>query len=117
MFAAYLIMLREGIEAALIVGIVAGYLKQSGRVQWLPMVWIGVGLACLLCLIVGAALNAANREFPQSQQEMFEGFVALFATAILEEYVNPLRGGYFFVLPGVQSEGAFPGEGLIGATA
>src|SRR5580658_6263393 len=102
MFAAYLIMLREGIEAALIVGIVAGYLKQSGRVQWLPMVWIGVGLACLLCLIVGAALNAANREFPQSQQEMFEGFVALFATAILEEYVNPLRGGYFFVLPGVQ---------------
>lgn len=46
------------------------------------MVWIGVGFACLLCLASGAALNAANREFPQRQQEMFEGFVALFATAI-----------------------------------
>ena len=48
MFAAYLIMLREGIEAALIAGIVASYLKQSGRAQWLPMVWVGVGAAVLV---------------------------------------------------------------------
>ena len=53
MFAAYLIMLREGIEAALIVGIVASYLKQSGRAQWLPMVWVGVGAAVAVCLAVG----------------------------------------------------------------
>ena len=77
MFAAYLIMLREGIEAALIVGIVASYLKQSGRTQWLPMVWVGVGAACVVCLAVGLALVGANREFPQRQQELFEGLVAL----------------------------------------
>jgi high-affinity iron transporter len=50
MFAAYLIMLREGIEAALIVGIVASYLRQSGRTRWLPMVWVGVGAAWLSVL-------------------------------------------------------------------
>jgi high-affinity iron transporter len=87
MFAAYLIMLREGIEAALIVGIVASYLKQSRRAQWLPMVWVGVGAACVVCLAVGLALVSANRDFPQRQQELFEGLVALLATAILTSMV------------------------------
>lgn len=87
MFAAYLIMLREGVEAALIVGIVASYLKQSGRPQWLPMVWVGVGAAVAVCLAVGFALVSANREFPQREQELFEGLVALLATAILTSMV------------------------------
>ena len=39
MFVPFLIMLREGIEAALIVGIVASYLKQSGRDGLMPAVW------------------------------------------------------------------------------
>lgn len=79
----FLIMLREGIEAALIVGIVAGYLRQSGRVAWLPAVWAGVGLAALLCLALGVALNAASAEFPQRQQEVFEALVALVAVGML----------------------------------
>jgi high-affinity iron transporter len=87
MFAAYLIMLREGIEAALIVGIVASYLKQSGRAQWLPMVWVGVGAAVAVCLAVGFALLSANKEFPQREQELFEGLVAVLATAILTSMV------------------------------
>ena len=87
MFAAYLIMLREGVEAALIVGIVASYLKQSGRAHWLPMVWVGVGAAVAVCLVVGFALVSANREFPQREQEFFEGLVALLATAILTSMV------------------------------
>jgi len=87
MFAAYLIMLREGIEAALIVGIVASYLKQSGRAQWLPMVWVGVGAAVAVCIVVGLILVSANREFPQREQELFEGLVALLATAILTSMV------------------------------
>jgi high-affinity iron transporter len=87
MFAAYLIMLREGIEAALIVGIVASYLKQSGRARWLPMVWVGVGAAVAVCVAVGLVLVSANREFPQREQELFEGLVALLATAILTSMV------------------------------
>lgn len=84
---AYLIMLREGIEAALIVGIVAGYLKQTGRAAWMPMVWLGVVLAAALCLVIGFVLNATSAEFPQKQQELFEGIVALVATAVLTSMV------------------------------
>jgi len=91
MFAAYLIMLREGIEAALIVGIVASYLKQSGRARWLPMVWVGTGAPVAVCLAVGFALVRANREFPQREQELFEGLVALMATAILTSMVFWMR--------------------------
>ena len=76
-------MLREGIEAALIVGIIAGYLKQTGRERALPAVWFGIGLACVLCLALGVALNAGGAEFPQKAQELFEGSVALLATAML----------------------------------
>jgi high-affinity iron transporter len=83
LFVAFLIMLREGIEAALIVGIIAGYLKQTGREGALPAVWVGVGLACLLCLALGIALNAGGAEFPQRAQELFEGGVALLATGML----------------------------------
>ena len=87
MLVAYLIMLREGIEAALIVGIVAGYLKQTGRSRFMPAVWAGVGLAMAICLVMGIAMNAAEAEFPQKQQELFEGIVALVAVGVLTSMV------------------------------
>ncbi len=87
MLVACLIMLREGVEATLIVGIVASYLRQSGRGSWMGRVWLGVGIACALCLAVGFGLEAARAEFPQRQQEFFEGIVALIATVILTSMV------------------------------
>ncbi len=87
MLVAYLIMLREGIEAALIVGIVAGFLKQTGRSRLMPAVWAGVALAMVLCLALGIAMNAAEAEFPQKQQEAFEGGVALIAAGVLTSMV------------------------------
>jgi high-affinity iron transporter len=80
-------MLREGVEASLIVGVVAGYLTQTGRERWLPAVWIGVVVAVLLCLALGFGLEAASAEFPQKTQEMFEGAVALLATVVLSSMV------------------------------
>ena len=50
MLVAFLIMLREGIEAALIVGIIAGYLKQTGREDRLPSVWFGVAFLLVFWL-------------------------------------------------------------------
>ena len=47
MWVALFITLREGIEAALIVGIVAGFLRQSGYSHLMPKVWLGVILAAL----------------------------------------------------------------------
>ena len=42
MFVPFLIMFREGLEAALIVSLIASYLKRTQRSQWLGAVWIGV---------------------------------------------------------------------------
>ena len=87
MLVAFLIMLREGIEAALIVAIIAGYLKQTGRERALPAVWFGVILAVVLCTALGIGLEAGGAEFPQKAQELFEGCVALLATGILASMV------------------------------
>ena len=83
MFAAFLIMLREGLEAALITGIVATYLTQTGRSGWLPAVWVGVLLAIGLSLFVGAGLQLASASFPQKLQELFEAVVGAIAVVIL----------------------------------
>jgi high-affinity iron transporter len=91
MLIAFLIMLREGIEAALIVGIVASYLRQTDRRNLLPAVWGGVVLACLLCLALGIALDMVSAEFPQREQEMFGGVVALIAAGMLTSMVFWMR--------------------------
>ena len=72
MLVPFLVMLREGIEAALIVGIIAGYLAQTGRGDWIPAVWLGVLLAVAASLFVGAGLQLVSAEFPQRTQELFE---------------------------------------------
>lgn len=83
MIAPFLIMLREGLEAALIVGIIAGYLRQTGRAAWLPAVWIGIFLAVAAALFVGAALQLASASFPQKAQELIEAAIGLVAVAVL----------------------------------
>ena len=84
-------MLREGIEAALIVGIVASYLQHSGRGKVMPAVWVGVLLATALSLFVGAGLQLVAAEFPQKQQELFEGVVGLIAVVMLTSMVFWMR--------------------------
>ncbi|WP_207100831.1 iron uptake transporter permease EfeU [Paracoccus shandongensis] len=83
MIAPFLIMLREGLEAALIVGIIAGYLRQTGRAAWLPAVWIGIFLALAAALFAGAALQLASASFPQKTQELLEAVIGLVAVAVL----------------------------------
>ena len=48
MFVPFLIMLREGLEAALIVSLIASYLKRTQRGRWIGVMWIGVLLAAAL---------------------------------------------------------------------
>ncbi len=42
MFVPFLIMLREGLEAALIVSLIASYLKRTQRGRWIGVMWVGV---------------------------------------------------------------------------
>lgn len=91
MLAPFLIMLREGIEAALITGIVATYLAQTGRSEWMPAVWMGVLLAVALSLFTGAALLFVSAEFPQKAQELFEAIVGFIAVGVLISMVFWMR--------------------------
>lgn len=80
---ALLIMLREGLEAALIVGIVAGFLRQSGKTHLMSKVWLGVAVAVLLCFGVGFVLLKTVGEITQKQQELVGGIIGLIAVAML----------------------------------
>lgn len=109
----FLIMLREGIEAALIVGIVAGYLQQTGRGAWMPAVWVGILLAASLSLFVGAGLQLVSAEFPQKAQELFEAVVGLVAVAVLTSMVFWMRKASRSIAAGLRQsvESAFSGSG------
>ena len=91
MLAPFLIMLREGLEAALIVGIIAGYLRQTGRRDQLPAVWVGIFLAAAVALFTGAALQMVSAGFPQKAQELFEAVVGIAAVAVLVAMVFWMR--------------------------
>ncbi|STS89665.1 Ferrous iron transport permease EfeU [Klebsiella variicola] len=91
MFVPFLIMLREGLEAALIVSLIASYLKRTQRGNWIGVMWIGVILAAALCLGLGIFINETTGEFPQREQELFEGIVAVIAVVILTWMVFWMR--------------------------
>jgi high-affinity iron transporter len=81
MLPTFVIGLREGLEAALIVGIVAAFLRQRGRLDALRWVWAGVAVAVLICVAVGVGLQVASAELPQKEQEGLETVVG--AAAVL----------------------------------
>ena len=74
MLSAFLISLREGVEAALVVGIILVYLSRTGRSQLARFVWSGVAVAGALSLAVAIAL-----ERWQINQDGFEGLLLLLA--------------------------------------
>jgi high-affinity iron transporter len=83
MFAAFLITLREGLEAALVVSILIAYLVKTDRGDSIRYVWAGVGAAAVFSLAVGGALAIAADELPEEAQAAFEGVMALLAVAFV----------------------------------
>jgi high-affinity iron transporter len=80
---ALVIALREGIEMALVVGIVLAYLTQvraRGAHRW---VWLAVGAAALMSLGALGLLNALNAEFEGTTEQLFEGTTMLLASIFL----------------------------------
>ncbi|PYT97153.1 MAG: DUF2318 domain-containing protein [Acidobacteria bacterium] len=78
MLSAFLISLREGVEAALVVGIILVYLSRTGRSQLARFVWSGVAVAGALSLAVAIAL-----ERWQINQDGFEGLLLLLAAVFV----------------------------------
>ncbi len=91
MFASYLIGLREGLEATLVVSILVAFLVKSDRRERLPMVWAGVGVAVLLSVGFGALLTFTAAHLATQQQEMFDAVTSLAATVFVTFMVFWMR--------------------------
>jgi len=82
-FAALLVTLREGFEAALIVAVVLAYLRQIGALEQARSVWFGVGAAVAVSAAAGAALFLTGAELEGTTEALFEGIVMLAAAGVL----------------------------------
>jgi high-affinity iron transporter len=89
--ATFVIGLREGLEAALIVGIVAAFLRREGRSDTVRLVWLGVALALAICAAVAVGLQVLSASLPQVQQEMLETVIGLVAVAMVTYMVVWMR--------------------------
>ena len=83
MLPTFVIGLREGLEAALIVGIVAAFLRKQGRRDLLRWVFAGVGVAVVLCAAAGIALDVVSHDLPQRQQEGLETVIGALAVGMV----------------------------------
>ncbi len=82
MFDSLVITLREGVEAALIVGIVLGYLKKAGRDEWTRYVWWGVGSA-----VVASAAAAYFLQRWAISEDAYEGWMMLVGAVFVASVV------------------------------
>ncbi len=78
-----LLTLREGLEAALIIGIVLGALNKFNRTDLKPVVWLGAGLAAGISLLVAIVLQLLGIAFSGAGEEIFEGITMLLAAGVL----------------------------------
>lgn len=83
MLAAGLIGLREGIEAALIIGILMGYLAKIGQRRQMRLAWAGVAAAMLASAVLAIGITAVGAELSGPAEPLFEGTTMFVAVALL----------------------------------
>ena len=83
MVAATLLAFREGLEAALVLGIVMSVLRRFGRQDRQRIAWLGAGLAAIISLGAGIGLYILGTGFEGRSEQIFEGVTMLLAAAVL----------------------------------
>lgn len=83
MLSSFIIALREGLEAALIVGILIAYLVKSDKSELRRYIWFGVALALTLSLGIGALLTFTSAELSDTSEELFAGTTSIIAVALV----------------------------------
>jgi high-affinity iron transporter len=83
MLSTFIIALREGLEAALIVGILVAYVVRTDRRHLLRPLWAGVTVAILASLALGAILSFTSAELSSRSEEMFAGVTSFVAVGLV----------------------------------
>lgn len=83
MVASFLLALREGLEAALIIGALLGALQKLESPKGKKEIWLGTAAAVLASILAGYALNQLGASFEGRAEEIFEGTTMLLAAGIL----------------------------------
>ncbi|ARP69965.1 iron transporter [Streptomyces pluripotens] len=120
MFSNYLIGLREGLEASLVVCILIAYLVKTGRRDALKPIWIGIGIAVALAMGFGCALEFGSQELTFQAQEGLGGSLSIVAVGLVTWMVFWMRRTARFLkseLHGKLDAALAMGTGALVATA
>jgi high-affinity iron transporter len=83
MLASFVLSLREGLEAALVVSIVLGAAVRMGQKQLLPAIWRGVAAALVVILLAAVILSLVGAELEGRAEQIYEGIAMLLAAGML----------------------------------
>jgi len=120
----FLIGLREGVEAALIVAIVLAYVVRTGNGRHIPKIWLGSGVAVIMSVALGLLIFNTVGSFEEPYEQLFEGSAMLLAAVVVtwmlfwmrRQSMN-LRGELQAAVDRVLSEGTAWGLAVLAFTA